>query len=62
MNFVCHRSISRDRGLLGVNLKLTKRQSCYHIETSQLICSANQFSGFSKMATLTFSEFTLKTV
>ena len=33
-----------------------KRQSC-HIETSQLICRANQLTGFfSMMATLAFNE------
>ena len=28
----------------------------YHIETSQLICSANQLAGFYMMATLAFNE------
>ena len=32
------------------------RQSCYHIETSQLICSANQLTGFHMIATLAFNE------
>ena len=35
---------------------LIKRQSCHHTETSQLICSANQFTGFYMMATLAFNE------
>ena len=29
-----------------------KRQSCHHIETSQLICSKNQLTGFYMSATL----------
>ena len=33
-----------------------KRQSCHHIETSQLICSANQLTGFYLMAFLAFNE------
>ena len=33
-----------------------KRQSCHHIETSQLICSANQLTGFNMMLTLAFNE------
>ena len=33
-----------------------KRQSCHHIETSQLICRANQLTGFYLMITLTFNE------
>ena len=33
-----------------------KRQSCHHIETSQLICSANQLTGFYMMATLALNE------
>ena len=36
--------------------QLIKRQSCYHIETSQLICSANCLTGFYMMATLVFNE------
>ena len=36
---------------------LIKRQSCHHIETSQLICSAaNQVTGFYMMVTLGFNE------
>ena len=35
--------------------RLIKRQSCHHIETSQLICSANQLVGFYMMATLAFN-------
>ena len=33
-----------------------RRQSCYHIETSQLICKANQLTGFYMMETLAFDE------
>ena len=33
-----------------------KRQSCYPIETSQLICRANQLTGLYKIATLAFNE------
>ena len=36
--------------------KLIKRQSCHHKETSQLICSANQWTGFYQIATLAFNE------
>ena len=36
--------------------ELIKRQSCYNIETSQLICTANQLTGFCVMATLAFNE------
>ena len=32
-----------------------KCQCCPHIETSQLICTANQFTGFYMRATLTFN-------
>ena len=35
---------------------LIKRQSCHHIETRQLICSANQLTDFYLMATLAFNE------
>ena len=34
----------------------TKRQCCRHIETNQLICSANQLTGFYETATLAFNE------
>ena len=33
-----------------------KRQICDYIETSQLICSANQLTGFYMTATLAFNE------
>ena len=33
--------------------------SCHHIETSQLICRANQLTGFYMMATLAFNELIL---
>ena len=35
---------------------LSKCQSCHHIETSRLIYSANQLTGFYMMAPLTFNE------
>ena len=36
-----------------------KRQSCHLIETSQLICSANQLTGFYMIATLVFNELNI---
>ena len=39
--------------------ELIKRQSCHHIETSQLICFANQLTRFYMMATLAFNELIL---
>ena len=39
-----------------------RRQSCHHIETSQLICLANQLIGFYTMATLAFNELMLVTI
>ena len=36
--------------------ELIKRQSCHHIETSQLICTANQLTGVYMMATVAFTE------
>ena len=33
-----------------------KHQCCQHIETSQLICSANPLTGFYMMATLALNE------
>ena len=38
------------------SLKLMKRQICHHIETSQLICSANQLPAFYMMAIFAFNE------
>ena len=35
---------------------LIKRQSCHHVETSQLISRANQLAGFYMMVTLAFNE------
>ena len=35
--------------------ELIKRQSCHHMETSQLIYRANQLTGFYMMATLVFN-------
>ena len=40
-------------------ISLVKRQSCHHIETTQLICSANQLTGFYMMVTLAFNELIL---
>ena len=37
-------------------LRQCKRQGCYQIETSQLICRANQLTCFYMMATLAFNE------
>ena len=36
-----------------------KRQSCHHIDTSQLISRANQLARFYTMATLAFNELKL---
>ena len=36
--------------------KVIKRQSCHHIENSQLICSENQLTGFYMITTLAFNE------
>ena len=35
---------------------LIKHQSCHHLETSQLTCSANQLTGFYTMTTLEYNE------
>ena len=35
---------------------LIKRESFHHTETSQLICRANQLTGFYMIATLSFNE------
>ena len=44
-NFVTHTAF--------MELRMHKNdQSCYHIETSQLICPANQLTGYYMMATL----------
>ena len=37
------------------HIKLIKRQSCHHVGTSQLICRANQLTGFYMIATLAFN-------
>ena len=37
--------------------QLIKHQSYYHIETSQLICRANQLTGFHMMAALASNDF-----
>ena len=36
---------------------IKKSRSCYHMETSQLICLANQLTGFYMTATLAFNKF-----
>ena len=40
-------------------LQLIKRQSYHYIETSQVICRANQLTGFYMMATLAPNELLL---
>ena len=42
--------------LLLLFLQLTKRQYCHQIEPSQLICTANQLTGFYMIASLVFNE------
>ena len=37
------------------NINLIKHQSCYYIETSQLICRANQLTRFYVMGTSAFN-------
>ena len=37
-------------------IKLIKRQSCHHIETTHLTCSENLLTGFYMMTTLAFNE------
>ena len=39
---------------------LTKRQRCYRLETSQLICSANQSTGFNIITILALNELISK--
>ena len=43
-----------------IKYKLIKRQNCHHIQISQLICSANQLTGFYMMTTLAFNELRYK--
>ena len=38
-------------------LWLIKRQSCHHVETSQLICTANLLTGFCMMTILAFKGY-----
>ena len=38
--------------------KLIMRQCCHRLETNQLTCTANQWTGFYMMATVTFNGFT----
>ena len=38
------------------HVELIKRESCHHIETSQLISIANQLTGFYIIAALAFTE------
>ena len=40
-------------------VKLIKCQCCAHIETSQLICTANRLTGFYMRATLALNELNL---
>ena len=52
---------------LTIFSELIKCQSCHHIETNQLICSANQLTGFYMMETLAFnglicSKLTIRTI
>ena len=37
-------------------MKLIKCQNCHYVETTQLICFANQLTGLYMMATLAFNE------
>ena len=39
-----------------MRLLLIKRKNCHHIETSQLICSPNQLTGFYMIATMAFND------
>ena len=57
LGLLCDRTLN----LLYPNKELTliKCQSCHHIETSHLICRANQLTGFYMMATLAFNELML---
>ena len=41
------------------NHYLVKNQSCHYIETSQLICRANQLTVFYMIATLSFNELSI---
>ena len=45
--------------MVDLNLKFIltdEHQNCYHIETCQSICSANQLTGFYLMTILAFNE------
>ena len=42
--------------------ELIKRQSCHHMETSQLIYRANQLTGFYMMATLVFNGLNIQVI
>ena len=44
--------------LQAIVAQLIKRQSCHQIETSILICSSHQLTGFYMMATLAINEST----
>ena len=50
------KSLNIDSDVITTTLLHIKRQSSYPIETSQMICRANQLAGFYMMATLTFNE------
>ena len=47
---------------IKISINSFKRQSCHHIETSQLVCRANQLTGFYMMATLAFNELRISSV
>ena len=51
-----YRGLSIEVGVITAFHLLIKRQSCYHADTNQLICSASQLTGFYMMATLAFNE------
>ena len=49
---------SKEKGINIFEYQLIKRQSCHHIETPQLIYSANKLTDFYMMATLAFNAVT----
>ena len=46
------RKIILEKGCKTFNYKFVEYKTCHHIETSQLIFSTNQLTGFYMMATL----------
>ena len=48
--------ISQEITCIGVSFEPIKCQCCPHVETSQLICKANQLTGFYIRATLAFNR------